>query len=320
MPVTELAGGITVHTFRPPLEDFDPIKADDRELIAYGLPGRPEDPSLRERWENVLGRKIRMIQPVFRQIEHRHGRLPQRLPQRTAERRSGVSPHAVDSTDIWAGALLEAPAGDRFAWIEGTWTVPDAYPPANPEAGITYSASTWVGIDGFDGSNDVLQIGVDSLVLYEFNAVIHTHLVWWEWFPGATFEITNLPVSPGDTVNGLVCVDPGSATTASVSLYNVTSNIAASFRATAPDGFGLVGNTAQWIVERLVSDTGTHVPELARFGDVYFDEANAGTVGHQLLHGGTGNVVEMTDFDNVIATGVIETPTLIQVKYTGPNY
>lgn len=28
MPVTELAGGITVHTFRPPPEDFDPIKAD----------------------------------------------------------------------------------------------------------------------------------------------------------------------------------------------------------------------------------------------------------------------------------------------------
>jgi len=316
MPMTELASGITVHTFRPPPEDFDPTKADDRELVAHGLPRRPEDPDLRERWESLLGRKIRLIEPVFRQIEHRHGRLP----KRTSERRTSAAEHAVDSTDIWAGALLDSPGGDKFAWIQGTWNVPNAYPPVNPEAGITYSASAWIGIDGYDGSNDVLQIGVDSLALYVFNSTIHTHLVWWEWFPGATFEITNLPVAAGDTVSGLVCVDPDSSTTASVSLYNVTTNIGASFRATAPDGFDLLGNTAQWIVERLVSDTGIHVPELARFGDVYFDDANAGTLGRQLLRGGNGNVVEMTDFGNVIATGVIETPTLIQVRYTGPNY
>jgi Peptidase A4 family len=319
MTSTQLAGGITVRTFAPPPLDFDPLKADDRELLAHGFPRRPADPDLRERWEQLASRRPHLVQPRFRQLERRD-RLAKRSADRRAITAADGTTHAVDSTQNWAGALLDAPAGDRFTWIEGTFTVPDVYPPVRPEAGETYSASTWVGIDGLDGSNDVLQIGVDSLALYEFNAVVRSHLVWWEWFPGATFEITNLPVSVGDTVNGLICVDADSTTSASVSLYNLTSNMAASFRATAPDGFSSLGNTAQWIVEGLASETGSHVTSLGRFGDVYFDEANAGTAGRQLLRGGTGNVVEMTALGVVIATGVLCTPTLVQVKYTGPNF
>ncbi len=36
------------------------------------------------------------------------------------------------------------------------------------------------------------------------------------------------------------------------------------------------------------------------------------------LAAGTGKVIDMTDGTSTISTGGIETPTLIQVKYTAP--
>jgi hypothetical protein len=41
MSVTELPGGVTVRTFSAPPDGFDPIKADDRALLAHGYPSRP---------------------------------------------------------------------------------------------------------------------------------------------------------------------------------------------------------------------------------------------------------------------------------------
>jgi hypothetical protein len=59
-------------------------------------------------------------------------------------------------------------------------------------------------------------------------------------------------------------------------------------------------------------------PELARYGEVYFDDAQAGTASHALIQAGTGTTIDMIGATGTISTGVIETPTLIQVKYTGP--
>jgi Peptidase A4 family len=129
---------------------------------------------------------------------------------------------------------------------------------------------------------------------------------------------TNLPVAQSDTLNCLICVTAGSATSAIIFLYNVTSGVGASFNATAPPGSSLVGNSAEWVVERLEIDTNT--PELARYGNVYFDEARAATAGGALIDAGSGNVIDMVDSGSTISAGLIETPTLVQVRYTGPAY
>jgi hypothetical protein len=42
------------------------------------------------------------------------------------------------------------------------------------------------------------------------------------------------------------------------------------------------------------------------------------TANHAVLEAGTGKVIDMSDGTNTISTGLIETPTLIQVKYTAP--
>ena len=308
MKVHELAAGVEVRTFKLPPPGFNPLEAESRELALYGFPARPiEDSRMLERWKAVLGRPIRLIQPTFRPMTHKRRRLPKRAPR---------AEHGTESTDIWSGVVVHAPPGDSFRWVEGTFTVPNAFPPANAQDGVWYSASTWIGIDGIDGSGDVLQAGCDSDVMTQGQSVQRQFNPWWEWFPAGSFWISNLAVSPGDTVNCLICVPDGSTTQAMIFLYNVTSGIAAPFQASVPAGVALQGNSAEWVVERLEIDTNT--PELARYGEVYFDEAKAGTAKHALLQAGSGNVIQMTDNGNVISTGRIENATLVQVKYTGP--
>jgi Peptidase A4 family len=306
MSVIELPGGVTVRTFSPPPEGFDPVKADDRALLAHGYPGRPEDPALLERWEHVLRRPIRWIQPTFRSMPHKRRRLPRAV--------AGTA-HGTETSDIWSGAVVHARSGDSFNWIEAEWTVPNAYPPHGAVPGVWYSASTWIGIDGIDGSGDVLQIGCDSDVMTFLFGTQRQLNPWWEWYPAGSFWISNLPVAQGDTMDGLICVKPGSVTAATMYLLNVTSGVGASFQATAPPGTTLAGNSAEWVVERLEIDTNT--PELARYGDVYFDSAYAGTVAGAQLDASAGNVINMIDSGNTISTGRIEAPALVQVRYTG---
>jgi hypothetical protein len=306
MPKIKLSEEITVHTFPKPPKDFDPLKADDKALARYGFPSRPSDPKLAARWKEVMSRGVRFIEPQFRAMPYKRRRLPQ----------ASAAKHGVENTDIWSGAVVHAPAGDSFRWVEGTWTVPNAYPPGNAQDFVWYSASTWVGIDGIDGSGDVLQAGCDSDVMRFFGLTSRQLNPWWEWFPAGSFWISNFTISQGDTVNCLICVTAGLKTEATIYLYNLTSNIAAHFMATAPKGTSLVGNSAEWIVERLEIDTNT--PELAQYGEVYFSEANAGTANAKLLQGGTGNTINMVDSGNVISEGIIQNASVVEVKYTGP--
>ncbi len=69
------------------------------------------------------------------------------------------------------------------------------------------------------------------------------------------------------------------------------------------------------MVERLEIDTNT--PELARYGDVYFAAAYAGTVAGTQMDASAGNVIDMVDSGNTISAGQIEAPALVQVRYTG---
>ena len=306
MPTIKLTEDLAVRTFPKAPEGFDPIKADKKTLARYGFPSRPSDPKLAARWESVMRRGVRFIEPQFRAMPYKRRRLPQLTK----------GAHGVENTGIWSGAVVHAPAGDSFRWVEGTFTVPNAFPPGGAQDFVWYSASTWVGIDGIDGSGDVLQAGCDSDVMRSFFGVSRQLNPWWEWFPAGSFWISNFPIAQGDTVNVLICVTAGSQTEATIFLYNLTSNIAANFMATAPKGSSLVGNSAEWIVERLEIDTST--PQLAQYGEVYFSEANAGTANGKLLQGGTGNTINMVDGGKVISEGIIQNASVVEVKYTGP--
>jgi hypothetical protein len=124
----------------------------------------------------------------------------------------------------------------------------------------------------------------------------------------------NFPVSQGDTMSCVICVDPGSAVSAEIYLMNLTNGAHTSFSVTAPEGWSLAGDSAEWILEALALDTDE--PALASYGSVYFDGYVAGDSNQNLIQAGDGNPMNMTDFNgNLISRGDILAPHLVRCLY-----
>jgi len=303
MPSTVLANGFSVRTYQLPPADFDLDSASDRERAIYGIPRCSVAFSdLAKRWE-AKARQFRIVEPVFRPRELRRKRLPGFRPGRSPE-----------TSTIWSGGIVFPSSIDRVKWIEGSWTAPNDSPPGGAKKGIWYTASSWIGIDGDDGSGDLLQAGCDADV--KISGAVHQHQFnpWWEWYPAGSFWITSIPVSSGDELTCLICVHPGSTTAASIFFGNVTTGIGCFFSATAPPGIALLGNCAEWIVEAL--NTCDNTPELAKYTAVKFTECRAGTVRGYTVSPGSGSAIDMVDSSNVvISKGQILSKTEVQVSY-----
>ena len=71
--------------FTPPPADFDPLTASDRELLVHGYPTRPDariQPELAARWQEMMSRPLRFVQPEFELLpETFHGHAARRLPR-----------------------------------------------------------------------------------------------------------------------------------------------------------------------------------------------------------------------------------------------
>jgi Peptidase A4 family/Protein of unknown function (DUF3761) len=263
-------GGITMETTFPSgvivrsyssVKGVDFLKAINRELVGHGLPPRPNDPTLLSHWENLMKGLDRsgFVEPKFRRTDRRHGPAI----------RSGTEtePH-------WSGGVVflppNSPAGAKFYVVAGQWTVPNPMPGGADEQ--LYYCSSWIGIDG-DNSADVLQAGVECEARFTGSGTAKRIYPWWEWYPENEIEITNLDVSVG---NLLVClISSQNNTTANIVLSNSTNSQWTAFEATAPTGTTLVGNCAEWIVER--PSVGGVFTQLANYGSVTFQEAFGGT-------------------------------------------
>ena len=285
-----------VRLFKKPPEGFDPLQAEDRELLVFGYPARPDKethPELHEIWTGMGSRRLTMIEPQF--------------ALRTDKQHGIRNTIANDTSTNWSGAVSFAAKGDSATYVIGQWTVPDVVAPG---LGSYYCAS-WVGIDG-DGSGDVLQAGTEcDVVSFGFFTAKQTY-VWWEWYPNFEVQIANFPVTSGDVMFCAICVH--SNTEAGFYLTNLTTGASTSFTKTAPEGTHLVGNCAEWIVEAPTVNGGQSA--LARYGDVYFDECIAGTKNDHLLYAGDGDLITMVDSSNhPISVPTRETNELIKIQF-----
>jgi hypothetical protein len=270
--VTKTSKGFSIRTYETPAPDFDPRTASDRELLHYGLPSRPDttQPELRARWDTAFSRPHTWITPEFVEIEGKtHGPAAKARGVTPAVAR-GAAPKAVTNatSSNWSGSVAFAPSGNTYRFVIGQWTVPKPYAPGY---GAFY-ASEWVGIDGW-GSNDVLQAGTETEVVKlpifgEFSSVY----TWWEWYPAGEVAISNFGVSPGDFMSCLICVN--SSTSATIYFSNLSTNVSTTFTITAPSGTTLVGNSAEWIVER--PTVNGSVASLTDYDVVFFDGCIAG--------------------------------------------
>jgi hypothetical protein len=126
--------------------------------------------------------------------------------------------------------VVHATGSEAFTWVLGQWNVPDVFP-GSKDQGSWYSIA-WIGIDG---NSDVTQIGTLQSVSADANGSLNKdYYAFFEWWPNSWQAITNFPVSFGDTVLGLICLQ--SPTEAWFSLLNVTSGIHAGFTFDAPAG------------------------------------------------------------------------------------
>ncbi len=226
-----------------PPAGFDPVTASNRDLEGYGFPPRPDSqarPEAYARWEKAMSAAKQRIAPELRLGDKVHGPVRQLKEQNG----TGTSPNWSGAAAVTNATSYNAPTS--FRQVAAFYVVPVANQAFGTCSSSWDYSSTWVGIDGY-GGNDVFQAGTSSDALCTGN-VVGYYVAWFEWYPLPEMIIANLPVSPGDEM--FVEVWPSSPTAGYAFLQNFTTNQYVSVFFTAPGGTELVGNSAEWVVER----------------------------------------------------------------------
>jgi hypothetical protein len=304
--ITSGTGHGSIRTYPLPPDGFDPRAASPLELRRYGLPQRPDPavrPELAALWDDVFSRKLSHITPAFVPVEELVPGL------RRADR---PRPDVTATDGHWSGAVTHASAGETFEWVAGQWNVPDVKPAGQgPGPWVAY---TWIGIDG---STDVTQIGTMEIVSADLTTSCVAFYEWWSAstnaYPSLPQAISNFPVSFGDTIYGLICMQ--STTAADFSMINMTTGIHVLFGKiplTAPGTTTSMENQAEWINERPGDDA------LPDFSPITFSSAYAGHGLDFVVGGGTADtLVDMVENGTTLATTTVVTPTSIKIVYTG---
>jgi hypothetical protein len=106
-----------------------------------------------------------------------------------------------NTSDTWSGAQFSHPE-EQFMYVDGTWTVPGVLPVIVPG----YSATAaWAGLT----ADKLYQAGSDS---ESYNLQLPFGGTWqftnyWMWleaYPWPSWQIPNMPISPGDEVQVII--------------------------------------------------------------------------------------------------------------------
>ena len=268
---TNLPGTTTI--VAPP-EGFDPISASDEDLAYHGFPPRPDQsssPKAYASWTKAINASRTRLVPQLEQTNVFHG--PAR--QNKNAKAPGNESETLDSYN-WSGYVNLSGGstyGDSsFYYIYSEFVVPIARQAFGVANGTWDYGSSWVGIDGWN-SGDVLQAGVEYDAYASGSTTATYYSPWYEWYPYGEVRITNLPIAPGDDY--FVEVWHTSQTQGYAYLVNESTDQAVEIGFTAPSGTKLVGNSAEWIVER--PDVGGSLATLTNFVDEVFWESYAVT-------------------------------------------
>jgi hypothetical protein len=221
------------------------LQASDRDLAHYGFPPRPDadsNPKAYARWSKALTASKRRIVPRLEMTNVYHG--PMRAGTQLTE--------STGTSSNWSGVVVFSGAtsyntSTTFYYVYADYVLPVAGQAFGAcTGGWDYSAS-WVGIDGY-GSSDVLQAGLEADAYCSGYAMETNYSAWIEWAPASEMSISNFPVAPGDDL--FVDVWHTSATQGYAWFTNLTTNQYVDMGFTAPSGTLLIGNSAEWVVER----------------------------------------------------------------------
>ena len=294
MPILKLPDGGVVETYDPPPRDFNLRAASVAELERFGLKGLVQDPVLRTRLATQL-QGVEFTVPTFSPREPTP-RVLASLPDATEG--GPPIPHPG-----WSGAIVRGSPADPICWVQGAWTAPSMQPPPGGPPGY-YAAGAWVGMDGMqDGTNpssDIVQAGCDACLKPE--GLLYA--LWYQWHPQEPPQEIDLPVTAGDALEVTIRVDPASRTQAAMVVINRSRGQGRNFVVHGLPGNPLVGNCAEWVVERE-----PQLGLLGNFGVVNFTGCAVGAVSGASTH------LEFA----VPAYMVVRGRVLAQCALTGPN-
>jgi hypothetical protein len=250
-------------------------------------------------------------------MQHSKTRIVPKLEQTTIFHGPAKPGKAADPTAV---ETITAPAGDvknlsySYNWsgyvdfgdgiVYGPksfyYIVNDFVVPVAEQAGCDGGwdwGSAWNGIDGW-GSNDVLQSGIEFDALCALGGAIKGtfYSAWYEWYPNGEVRIGGFPIAPGDDM--FIETWHTSPTQGYAYLVNYNNNQAVQVGFTAPSGTSLVGNSAEWIVER--PSVGGSLTNLTDYKMLPFWDAYAYTESYVFYDIATSTTVDMLTNSNTL--------------------
>lgn len=290
-----------IRTYAEPPKGFNPVMATDEELATYGFPPRPDkqtQPDQYARWERAM--KLAKIRwnGELKTVPGSVRRMMSALPEAVQPETSG--PEQTQTT--YASGVIVTSGQKTFNKnsvddVIAEIIVPTVEFPLDRTATCTgqgYIAISAVGIDGFVfntgngyGYDPQLEAGVFEQVgctgdLYYFA------VVGWQGSYSVAFQ-----VNPGDAVYASAYTSGGS--NSGVYLEDMTTSVHGSYSVTSS---GIVGHTANWIVERQCCSDNEPLP-LANTTDIAFGWGVAYSESGKIFYPGSQatltQVLNMTD-------------------------
>jgi hypothetical protein len=248
-----------VHTFPAAPAGFDPLQAADMDLARYGYPPRPPQQSNPEdyaRWSKAV-KAMKHAPDPNKLVEMPFSSRPM-LPGSASKETAGIlGAPSTKTSGNWSGF---ANTNKNTKWNKSTsfyevvseFNTPVAQQPFGACDGTTDVEVSWNGIDGFN-NGDVVQGGSLSQAKCVSNVTTTSYCDWIEWFPSYGILCVITPSGPGDDVYVATLDTGGGGTTGTsqtVCLTDETLNMGSCYLLDWLSGPGLVGDSAEYIVER----------------------------------------------------------------------
>lgn len=170
-----------VLAFTPPKPGSVHTRADKKTLKRHGIPLRPRGKGSERAariWDSLLARELRHIHPHLEVLPVRK----QPPGTRGKTKRSGGTTNAADSSAIWSGGVLQSPRR-MLVSAYGEWLVPTVRrPDGAPGYDSPWRSSTWIGLDGYKISDDVLQAGTAQYINIDDGDDVAHYYAWYEWY------------------------------------------------------------------------------------------------------------------------------------------
>ena len=327
-----------VHAFPAPPNDFNFLTATNRELLTYGLPQRPDkttDAKGYGHWERAMS-AIQSCNESYQSSESAttstssaktcHATDVKALPVSSRNAQRGNNPTEKSNADgtsavsffNWSGiantnTLTKWNTKTSFDEVVSIWNVPVANHPFGniPCSDGPWWEVTWNGIDGFS-NGDVVQGGSSSYWDGGGCKGAISYYGWVEWYP--SYSILQIlcgsnpcAVGPGDDFEVITYGAPGTSEQF-VFVEDVTQQWSGTFGMTYKSGPGLVGNSAEYIVERPCCN-GSNENPLGNYVWEFFDDSFAYDGAGTLFY--PGNTTAKTYIISMLAddgSTVISTP------------